>query len=137
MIKKTVPLAGIRDLDLDSITIRAVNGDDMLDASARCVAPDGSAIDPNLFHMMLRQQLVAQAIVDHVPRHGEKAGQTVVTVEGSCQDSITWNSRTREFVGEVWDYVNAVSNQEREDFRKALMGETKSTDGSPDAVRAE
>ena len=134
-MKKTVSLVGIRDIDLDSITMRDVNAEDMLDASARCIAPDGGNVDPNLFHLMLRQQLVAQAIIDYVPRSGDKAGQTV-TVTDSCQESLTWSSRTREFVGEFWDYLNAVSNQEREDFRRALAGAPVSTGGSPDAARA-
>lgn len=135
-VKKPMDLSGIRDLDLDHVTVRDVNGDDMMEASARCVPPDGSNLDGNLFSLMLRQQLVAQAIVDYTPRVGEHKGQVIVTT-GSCQDSIGWNSRTREFVGEIFDYVNGVSLQEREDFRKALVGDPKSTDGSPDAARAE
>lgn len=134
--RKTVDLTKIRDIDLDSVTVRDVNAEDMLDASARCIAPDGSGVDPNLFHLMLRQQMVAQAIVDYVPRGGEKAG-SLVTVADSCQESLTWSSRTREFVGEIWDYLNAVSQNERDDFRRALAGAPVSTGGSPDAARAE
>lgn len=135
-VRKPVDLSKIRDIDLDHVTVRDVNGDDMMDASARCVPPDGGNLDGNLFSLMLRQQLIAQAIVDYVPRHGEHKGQ-VVTVAGSCQDSLEWSARTREFVGEIFDYVNGVSMQEREDFRKALVGPQPSTDGSPDAARAE
>jgi hypothetical protein len=132
--KKTVDLKSIRDIELDSVTVRDVNADDMMEAAARCVPPDGSALDGNLFSMALRQQLVAQAIVDFIPRVGDRAGM-LVTVAGSCQDSITWSSRTREFVGEIFDFLNGVSNDERETFRKALA--SSSTPGSPDAVRAE
>lgn len=133
---KPVDLSKIRDIDLDHVTVRDVNGDDMMDASARCVPPDGGNLDGNLFSIMLRQQLIAQAIVDYTPRYGENKGVKVV-VAGSCQDSLDWSSRTREFVGEIFDYLNGVSGQEREDFRKALVGPQTSTDGSPDAARAE
>lgn len=132
--KKTVDLKGIRDIDLDSVTVRDVNADDMMEAAARCVPPDGSGLDGNLFNIALRQQLVAQAVVDYVPRTGDRTGQ-LVPVAGSCQDSITWSSRTREFVGEVFDFLNGVSQDERDAFRKALA--TSSTPGSPDAARAE
>lgn len=135
-VKKVVDLSGIRDIDLNTVTVRDVNGDDMMDASARCIPPDGGNLDGNLFNLALRQQLIAQSIVDFVPRHGERAGSKV-EVTGSCQDSLDWSSRTREFVGEIFDYVNGVSYQEREDFRKALAGPLQSTDGSPDAARAE
>jgi len=131
MVTKTVDLSGIRDLDLDRVTIRAVNADDMMDAAARCVPPDGAQLDANLFNMAIRQQLVAQSIKDYTPRSGENVGKVVV-VQGSCQESLNWSSRTREYVGEVFDYLNGVGQQEREDFRKALM----STGGSQSDVRA-
>jgi hypothetical protein len=132
--KKTMDLSKIRDIDLDSVTVRDVNADDMMDAAARCVPPDGSSLDGNLFSMSLRQQLVATAIVDYVPRTGDRAKQ-LVTSDGSCQDSLNWSSRTREFVGEIFDYLNGVSQDERDAFRKALA--PSSTDGSPDGSRAE
>lgn len=135
-VRKTVDLSGIRDIDLNSITIRDINADDMLDASARCIPPDGGQLDGNLFNMSLRQQLIAQAIVEYVPRNGDKAGASVPSA-GPCRESLDWSARTREFVGEVFEYVNGVSFQEREDFRKALAGPQKSTDGSPDGARAE
>jgi hypothetical protein len=131
MVTKTVDLSAIRDLDLDRVTVKSVNADDMMDAAARCTPPDGGQLDPNLFSMALRQQLIAQAIKDFTPRSGDNTGKVVV-VQGSCQDSLNWNSRTREYVGEVFDYLNGVGQQEREDFRKALM----STGGSQSDVRA-
>lgn len=133
-MQKTVDLSGIRDLDLNSVTVGSVNADDMLEASARCIPPDGGNLDGNLFNIMLRQQLVAQAIKDYTPRVGDQAGAKVA-VSGSCQDSLKWSSRTREFVGEIFEHINGVTLDERESFRKALT--SSSTPGSQDAVRAE
>ncbi len=131
MAEKAVDLSGIRDLDLDHITVKSVNADDMMDAAARCVPPDGGQLDANLFSMALRQQLVAQSIKNYTPRSGDHQGKVIVA-QGSCQDSLNWSSRTREYVGEIFDYINGVGQQEREDFRKALM----STGGSQSDVRA-
>lgn len=130
MSQKTVDLSGIRDIDLDSVTVRDVNADDMMDAAARCSPPDGGNLDGNLFNMMLRQQLVAQAVVNFRLRGTE----TTVSCNGSCQESLQWSSRTREFVGELFDFLNGVAQDERDAFRKALT--SSSTHGSPDAVRA-
>lgn len=128
--KKTVDLSKLRDLDLDRVTVRSVNADDIMEAAARCVPPDGGALDGNLFSMMLRHQMVAQSVCDFTMRGSGE----VVTVQGSCQDSLQWSSRTREFVGEIFDHLNGVAADERDAFRKALA--TSSTPGSPDAVRA-
>ena len=85
-------------------------------AAARCVPPDGTPIDGNIFGLTMRQQTIAQAIVSY-----RKVGNTeLVTSTGPCVDSTKWSSRTREFVGEIYDYMNGVGMEEREGFRKAL-----------------
>jgi hypothetical protein len=134
-MNKQVDLSKIRDLNLDHVEVRDVNADDMMDAAARCVPPDGGALDGNIFNLAMRSEMLAQAIVSFTPRSGENAGRKVI-VTGSCRESLDWNSRTREFVGEIFDYLNGVSRQEREDFQKALAT-SPSTAGSPDAARAE
>lgn len=121
MVTRTVDLGDIRDLDIKEVTVRSVNGDDMVEAASRCVPPDGKPIDGNLFGLMLRQQMVAQAISGFMSVGGER-----VKCVGPCLDSLMWSSRTREFVGELFDYVNGVSQEERDSFRKALA---KSTHG--------
>lgn len=134
-LTRTIDLSKIRDVELDSVTISAVNADDMIDASARCIPPDGASLDGNLFNLMLRHQLVAQSIVDYTPRSGDKAGQKVICNGSVCLDSLTWGSRTREFVGEIFDHLNGIQPSEREDFRRALT--SPSTPGSPGDASAE
>lgn len=116
MVKtKTQDLSKIRDIDLDSITIRDVNGDDMMDAGARCIPPDGGQLDMNMFGLLMRQQMVIQAIVAYTPRGGTPKACAAPPVE-----AVKWNNRTKEYVGMVYDYVNSVETKEREDFQKAL-----------------
>ncbi len=69
---------------------------------------------------MMRQQQVAQAITGYV----DSAGVSKVCPDG-CIESTQWSSRTREFVGEVFDYMNGLSLEERLDFRAALAGGAK------------
>lgn len=73
--------------------------------------------------------MVAQGIVSYVGADGAR-----VDCKGApCTDMMNWSSRTREFVGEVFDYLNGVEAAEREAFRKAL---SKSTPGSPSTASA-
>jgi len=125
--QKTVDLGKYRDLDIKEVTMRSVNGDDMLDAASRCIPVDGQPIDGNIFNMMLRQQVIAQAIIGYSPIVGER-----VKMSGPCLDSLTWSSRTREFVAALFDHMNGVDADEREDFRKALAS---STPGSQDGAQ--
>lgn len=128
MSSRYVDLSKYRDLDIRGITMRSVNGNDTLDASARCIPPDGGGLDGNIFVLLLRQQLLAQSIESYVTLEGK----TVTKTGSACLESIEWSGRTREFVGEIFDHINGVRADEREDFRKALM----STPGSGDTVSA-
>lgn len=116
MATKKMDLRKYGGLDILDIEMRSLNGHDHLDAAARCVPPDGGQIDGNIFVMLLRQQAVAQAIVSYTRLTGE-----LVEMKGqTCLESIGWSGRTREFVGELFDHLNGVRPDEREDFRKAL-----------------
>ncbi len=120
MNTKTVDLTPYRDLDIKSIEVRPMTGADTLVAAARCVTPGGEPVVPELFGLMLRQQMIAEAIV---AVDGKKC-------HGPCIQSVDWNARTREFVGETYDYVNGLSNDEREAFRKALAGASGAQPGT-------
>jgi hypothetical protein len=114
MIKK-VDLSSIRDIDIKSITVRSVNGEDTLDAAVRVVPGEGQQIDGNIFNIMMRQHMIAQSIT-------EVDGKAVTGP--CCLESLRWSARTREFVGEIYDFVNGVDPKERENFMKALAGGT-------------
>lgn len=128
MATRTFDLSKYRDLDIKSVTVRSVNGNDTLDAAARCIPPDGGNLDQNVFVLLMRQQIIAQSILSYTDANGK-----TVSCTGPCLDSIGWSARTREFLGEIFDHMNGVSAEEREDFRKSLT----STHGSADAVSAE
>jgi len=129
VITKTVDLSEIRDLDISEVTMRAVNGDDAVEAASRCVPPDGRPVDSNLFGLMIRQQMVAQSITSFVTVDGVRT-----KCNGPCLESLTWAARTREYVGEIFDYLNGVSREERESFQKALAPKKESTHGSSDTT---
>lgn len=116
MITKTVDLSHIPNLDLDSVTVRSVNGDDSMDAAGRCLPPDGSQLDINMFGLLMRQQMMIQAITNYTLR----ADKTTKTCVAPPMEAVKWSNRTKEFVGEIYDHVNSVSMDERESFRKAL-----------------
>lgn len=123
-------LSKYRDLDVKSVSMRTVNGEDTLDAGSRCLPPDGSQMDGNIFNILMRQQIMAQAITAFVSK------DNVSTVaNGPCLESLRWCARTREFLGEIFDYMNGVDREEREDFRRALA--VQSTPGSPGATSAD
>jgi len=109
--------------------MRTVNGEDTLDSASRCIPPDGTQLDGNIFNLIMRQQILAQAITSFTKLDG-----TVAPSTGPCLDSLNWSARTREFVGEIFDYMNGVDGDEREDFRKALVG---STPGLPGVTSAD
>lgn len=114
---KVVDLSQFRDLDIKSFAMVPTNGDDMVFAAERVIPPSGGMVDPNLFNLLLRQQLVAGSIteVDGQPVKGK-----------SCQASVQWNSRTREFVGRTFDYMNEMTKDERDLFEKVLAGDAPS-----------
>lgn len=116
---KTMWIGDFRGVDVESFTVKDITGDDITRAAERCLPTNGQPIDGNLFNLLLRQQVIAGAIV-------EVDG---VAVKGTCQASIGWNARTREFAGRTFDYVNGVSDKERELFEKALM---KGDDAAPE-----
>lgn len=123
-------LSKYRDLDVKALVMRPVNGDDTLDAATRCIPPDGSQVDGNIFNLLMRQQIIAQSIT------GFTGPDNVKTIcNGPCLESLRWNARTREFMGEIFDHMNGVSRDEREDFQKALA--TSSTPGSPGVASAD
>ncbi len=127
---RTFDLSKYRDLDIKSVSMRTVNGDDTLDAGSRCIPPDGTPLDGNIFNILMRQQVIAQAITGFTPSEG-----AATVSNGPCLVSLQWNSRTREFIGEVFDYMNGVEASEREDFRKTLAAQ--STPGLPGASSAD
>lgn len=106
-------LSKIKDLDITSVKMRALNGDDLVVSAGRC-APvgEGAIIDATLFSIMLRQQQIAQSIV-------EVDGQAQ---RGPCLASIKWSSRTRSFVGKLFDHLNSVTDEESAAFMEALNG---------------
>lgn len=131
MPTRTIDLSRFRDLDIKSVTVRSVNGNDTLDAAGRCIPPDGKNTDHNVFILLMRQQIIAQSILSYTSADGKN-----VSCDGPCLDSINWSARTREFLGEIFDHMNGVSGEERESFRQSLMG-LGSTPGSDDTVSAE
>jgi hypothetical protein len=110
--EKLLDLSSFDGLDIKSCRIRAMTGDDLIVAAGRCTPMDGAAVDATLWSLMLRQQQIAQSIVEV---NGEQ-------VRGPCLASVKWNARTREFVAMGYDYVNGVADAERERFRTALVG---------------
>lgn len=113
---KTVDLRGIPRIVLDSVTVKETDANDTLDAAARCIPAGGGEISQTTFGLMLRQQILAGSVVSYTRRNGaskELKGQP-------CLEMENWTTRTREFVGEVYDHVNGVAQEERDAFRKAL-----------------
>lgn len=109
---KYVDLSKFRGLDVKSFKVRVTNGNDTVDAAVRCVPLDDKPINNNLFGISMRQQILAAAIV-------EVDGKPITNPAG-CQESIGWNARTREFLGETYDYLNGLTQKEREDFQAML-----------------
>jgi hypothetical protein len=115
--EKTMDLRKWRDLDLDEVTVRKTNSKDTMDAAARCVPVDGTGIDAQLFMVLLRQEQLFGAIRTYKLRGVSE----LKTVPGtSCVEAQLWGNRTREFVGEIYDFVNSMGMEERTDFRKEL-----------------
>ena len=114
MRTKTVDFVkmGIRDVSVRSITIKAIDANDMIVAASRCVPPEGTTLDANIFQILIRQHMVLESIT-------EVDGQKLT---GPCLDYLKWEQRTREFVSEIYDFVNYVETDERQNFRKALAG---------------
>lgn len=121
-IRKAVDLSGIPEIDLDHIEIRAVTGEDSLDAASRCIPPDGTQLDMNVFGLMMRQQMIIQSIVRYTPRETK----VEVVCAAPPVEVAHWSIRTRDFVGDVYDSVNGSTQKERDDFRATLS----STPGS-------
>lgn len=127
MNSKTVSLAHIKNLDLDSITIRTTNGNDQLDAASRCIPLDGKGVDVNIFGLLMRQQMVIQGITGYTLR-SDKIAKTCVAPP---VEAVQWSSRTREFVGAVYDHWNGVTRDEADAFQEMLEGKKPgSTPGS-------
>ncbi len=125
---KFLDLSSFHDLDVKSIRMRALNGDDLIVAAGRCAPMDGGTLDATLFSLMLRQQQIAQSIV-------EVDGQPV---RGPCLASLKWNYRTREFVATIYDHLNGIAAEERERFMAALVGDSaKIQDAEPIASSSE
>lgn len=113
---KFVDLSQFRDVDIKSFTMVPTTGDDMIRAAERVIPPGdpGQLMNGQLFGMLLRQQLIAGSIV-------EVDGQKIIG--NSCQASLTWSTRTREFVARTFDHLNELSKNELELFDKVLSGE--------------
>ena len=120
---RTFDLSKFRDLDITSISIKQLTGDDLIMAAERCTLPDGASIDENVFGMLLRNQLIAGAIT-------EVDGKSVKGA--SCQSYLTWNMRTRDFVSRAYDFLNSTVKAERDDFQKLLEGADQPISGELD-----
>ncbi len=110
--EKFMDLSKYHDLDVKSVKMRALTGEDLIVAAGRCAPTEGSSIDATMFSVMLRQQQIAQSIteVDGEP------------TRGPCLSSLRWNSRTRSFVGMLYDHLNGISAEESDSFMAALKG---------------
>lgn len=119
-VKRTIDLSQY-NLDIKSITMRTVNSQDMLEAAARCVPPDGGDINAYIFQLMHRSQMTIQAIeaVDGKP------------VVGIHVQADRWSLQTMEFVREIYDFMNGVESDVRESFRKGLAAAPASTTQPP------
>lgn len=117
MKTKSVDLSKWRDLDITYITIRETCARDTMDAASRSLPTDGREIQPQEFGLEMRIQAIAGAIVEYADRDGQRR-----ECRGPCLEYRDWSNRTREFVGEIYDYLNGMSPKERDDFQKALAG---------------
>ncbi len=116
---KTVDLSSYRGLEITSVTVRTVNAEDTLEAAARVLPADDKPVDGNVFGLMMRQQMQVQAITGYTTLEGN-VRKCVAPLE-----SLNWNSRTREYIGEIYDFLNGLTMKERDDFREALAGGAK------------
>jgi hypothetical protein len=112
-LKDTMPvdLSGIKDVDITHLVMRKVGHKDIMMAAARVVPAEGKAIDETSFNLALRAQTIAASIV-------EVDGKAVVGI--ACFESMEWSSRTREYVGTAYNFLNGVSGEERESFLERL-----------------
>ncbi len=112
MTEKFMDLSSYRDLDVKSVKMRSLTGEDMVVAAGRCAPGEGAEMIPAVFSITLRQQQVAQSII-------EVDGEPV---RGPCLVSLKWTLRTREFLGMIYDSLNGLATDEREAFQTALRG---------------
>jgi hypothetical protein len=117
---KRIDLSAFRDVDVKSFEIRLTDGNDTLDAAIRCIPPDGQNVDPNLFGVQMRQQLLAGALV--------AVNDQPVNDDG--QQSISWGERTRQLLGMAYDYHNGLTQKERDLFQSMLEGKPAPTASS-------
>lgn len=121
MTEKTFDLTKYPNLDIKSITMRQINGNDTVEAASRCIPMDGKPLDPQMFSLMMRQQTIVQSIV---AINGKRC-------EGPpIGDYMGWANRTVEFVGEIHDYMNGMSREERDNFRATLVASSRPTSDS-------
>jgi len=104
-------LSQFKGLDIQSFAIVETTAEDLVMAAERIANPDGTALDENTYSLMLRQQMIAGAIV-------EVDGEPVKSA--SCQAFMGWNSRTRDFVARAYDHINGTDKKDRENFAKLL-----------------
>lgn len=115
---KTVDLKEYRDLDLDSVTLRVTGGTDILDAAARCAPDDDHPIPEAILGITMRQQLIAGSITAFTLR--DSTTPTLVKGGTACLESLSWSTRTREYVGMIYDHLNGMEKEERENFQEKL-----------------
>lgn len=122
-----IDLREYHDLDLDEITLRKTTTHDSLDAAGRCLPAEGG-IDANMFHVLIRVETIFGSIVSYRLRG---SGETKSVTGTTCVEAKSWGTRTREFVGEAFDYFNGMEKEERDHFRKKLAGSFKNASGTP------
>lgn len=119
--EKFVDLSKIAGLEIKSMRVKALTGDDVISAAGRCAPMDGSSVDATVFSLMLRQQQLAQSIV-------EVDGQAI---RGPFLQIIKMTTRTREYAQMIYDSVNGISMDEREAFQAALTKTAESATSTP------
>lgn len=107
MATKTFDLTKYKGLSIRSFALRELDGADEIAAAER------ATVDGKLDHARLREQLVADAIV-------EVNGETVTR---PYFDWSKWNAKTRDFVRAAFTRLNDAEPGQLDDFLKTAFGE--------------
>jgi len=108
---KTLDLSKYRDLDIKTVTVKVLQGPDIVQAAELCVKPNGDLMEGGQFGLNLRLQCISRSIV-------KVNGQPVIGT--SCSQFFDWSKRTQDFCGKVYDHLNSLSTEESDDFQARL-----------------
>jgi hypothetical protein len=109
--EKFMDLSAFPNVDIRSVKMRSLTGEDYLAAAGRCAPMDGGEINTTLFSMMVSEQQIAQAITEV---DGEK-------INGPCLQYLKWSLRTQSFCRKLYNHLNSVSKDEDAVFGAALL----------------